>query len=273
VGERFRAFDNIIWVEGGDDNPRDKSLVRAVAEGIGEAMPAALHTAHGATETAAADFWESEPWLRVNNIYTYRSVYDAAKEQYARRPPMPFFLIESGYENEHKATEQSLRQQSYAALLGGACGQVFGNNPIWHFSGPGLFSTKMSWQEALAGRGSVSMTHLRKLFDGLAWWRLQPDFSGKLLTSGIGRGADRAMAARAEDGSFAVIYLPASREIGVDLSQLAGSEVAARWYDPAMGTYRAVSGSPFPTKGSRGFRPEGANGAGFNDWVLLLTAH
>ena len=273
VGKRFREFDNIIWVEGGDDNPRDKNVVRAVAEGIGEAMPQAMQTAHCALNTAAVDLWGGERWLQVNNVYTYRSVYDGVEGQYSRSIPMPVFLIESIYENEHHASEQRLRVQGYSALLAGAFGQVFGNNPIWHFDGPGSIATDVKWRDALSGRGSQDMTHLRKLFDALAWWRMEPDVNGKLVTSGVGGGTDRVAAGRAGDGSFAVIYLPSIRTIGVDMSRLSGSEIAARWYDPAGGTYSAVSGSPFPPKGIRTFRPEGANSSGFDDWVLVLTAH
>ena len=50
---------------------------------------------------------------------------------------MPFFLMESAYENEHDAGEQRLRAQAYQAILSGAMGHLFGNNPIWHFDGAG----------------------------------------------------------------------------------------------------------------------------------------
>ena len=88
---------------------------------------------------------------------------------------MPFFLIESAYENEHEATEQRLRTQAYQAVLSGAAGQVFGNNPIWHFDGPGLYPAPVTWQQALGSRGAQSMTHLRDLLTSLPWWQLEPD--------------------------------------------------------------------------------------------------
>ena len=50
---------------------------------------------------------------------------------------MPFFLIESAYENEHGAGELRVRIQAYQALLSGASGHIYGNNPVWHFDGPG----------------------------------------------------------------------------------------------------------------------------------------
>ncbi|MBZ9764471.1 DUF4038 domain-containing protein [Mesorhizobium sp. CA8] len=65
---------NIIWVEGGDYNPPDRSLVRAVEEGIQETDPDALQNAHGAPETAALD-WREQPWLSVSDVYIYESVH------------------------------------------------------------------------------------------------------------------------------------------------------------------------------------------------------
>lgn len=270
LGTRYGAFDNILWVDGGDDNPADKTFVRAIADGIRETMPRALHTAHCAAETAAGDFWAGEPWLSVNTAYTYGPVHDAVAAQYSRTK-MPLVLLESAYENEHKATEQRLRAQSYHALLSGASGQVFGNNPIWHFDGPGIFPAPSNWREALAAPGSVSMTHLRTLLDGLEWWRLEPDLAGTFLSGGIGKGVDRAVAARANDGSFAVLYLPSIREIAVEMTGLSGPQIAARWYDPASGAFTPVKGAPFPATGRHIFKPDTNNSSGHPDWVLLLN--
>ena len=65
----------------------------------------ALHTAHCAPETAVLECWKGEPWLRVNNVYTYSSVYVSALKQYAQPERLPFLLIESAHENEHRAGE------------------------------------------------------------------------------------------------------------------------------------------------------------------------
>ena len=120
-----------------------------------------------------------------------------------RRPErLPFFLIESAYENEYDATEQRLRAQAYEAMLCGAAGQVFGNNPIWHFGTPGARVAPVTWRQALDGRGSWSMAHLRRLFTQLPWWLLEPDLHGRLVTEFPGIGGDRPVAASASDGSM-----------------------------------------------------------------------
>jgi hypothetical protein len=272
LGRRYASFSNILWTHGGDYNPPNKALVREIALGIREFDTRALMSAHCAPETAAVDYWGGESWLQVNNVYTYNAVYSAALAQYARSDQMPFFFLEGRYENEADGTEQRVRVQAYHALLSGATGQVFGNNPIWHFNGPALYPTSLTWQQALNGPGSQSMSHVRSLFAPRAWWTLQPDANNALLTSGLGSGQDRAVAARAADGSFAIAYLPSIRTVTVNLGQLAGPRVNARWYDPANATYTAVTGSPFPASGSQTFRPASNNASGFADWVLVLES-
>jgi hypothetical protein len=273
LGRRYRDFPNILWVQGGDYDPPDKDLVRAIAEGIREYDPRALQTVHGAPETPVTDYWRGEPWLQVDNVYTYEPVYAAALAHYARPERLPFFLIESAYENEHGITEQDLRTQAYQAVLCGAAGQVFGNNPVWHFQGPGLYPAPVTWQQALDSPGARSMTHLHELMASLPWWLLEPDTQHSLLISGHGPSEARAVAARASDRSLALIYLPTARDITVDLGQLAGPQVAARWYDPADGQFITLSGSPFPAAGIRRLKPERAgNSSGFDDWALILQS-
>ena len=88
--------------------------------------------------------------------------------------------------------------------------------------------------------------------------------------TGLSRSA-RAVAGRASDRSFALVYLPENRPITVDLGALAGPKVVARWYDPAGGRFLSVQGSPFPASGRRRLQPEhDRNRSGFGDWALVL---
>lgn len=270
LGRRYRSLDNIIWVHGGDYNPPDKDLIRALVSGIRKEDPEALHTAHGSPGSPALEYWAGEPWLALNNVYTYEPVFTSAREQYERPEQMPFFLLESAYENEHDAGEHRVRMQAYQAILSGASGHVFGNNPIWHFRGPGIYSVYMTWQEALESRGAESMTLLRKLFSSVKWWLLEPDLDQTLLIEGQGIAKARAVAARASDGSFAIAYLPTSRDVTVNLGRLSGDRIAARWFDPSSGTVRTIDGSPF-SPGMQTLRPPTRNQAGLTDWVLELT--
>lgn len=271
VGRRFGGLGNIMWVHAGDYDPPRRSMVTAVVEGIRQADRTALHTAHCAPETAAAQYWGGEAWLDVDNVYTYRPVIDAARQAWQRRPQRPFFLIESTYENEHGATPERLRAQAYQALLGGACGQVFGNNPIWHFDTPGAREAPVTWRQALDGPGTRSMEHMLALYGRLPWWRLRPD-GAAVLPDPSGEGQARQSAAVAEDRSLALIHAPAGDAIVLDRSRLAGSSMAARWFDPASGRRadaRAVRGAADRLR----FEPPGPNAAGARDWILQVSSH
>src|SRR5690606_11290958 len=131
------------------------------------------------------------------------SVRAAALDEYGKAPIMPFFLMESAYENEHGAGAQRVRMQAYEARLSGAFGHVYGNNPLWHFDGPGLYPAPQDWKGELDSPGARSMTVLRKLVSSLQWWRLVPD--DVLILAPAGRDASAATAARADAASLALV--------------------------------------------------------------------
>ena len=264
LGNRYKNFNNIVWVQGGDYNVPNKSLVQAVANGI-RSVDSKPQTYHAQRGTAAMQFWgTAEPWLRVNNIYTdENTVVSEAFAEY-NRSSAPFFLLEGRYEAEQGATEQTVRRQAYQAVLSGASGHLMGHALIWRFAS--------GWQQALNSPGSRSMPHVGDLFATRSWWTLVPDQANTTLTAGIGSGGTRATAARASDGSFAVAYMPTFRSITIDMSKLAGPNVKAQWVDPANGATSTIAGSPFPAFGARSMQPAANNSSGFGDWALVLES-
>jgi hypothetical protein len=267
LGNRYKNFKNIIWVHGGDTNanayPGTGDIMRAVINGIKSLDGPRVHTAHCGPETSALDCY-NEAWLDVNTTYSGCSK-SAVRTQtdYNRARMMPFFYIEGKYENEG-ASDVCLRSQAYWSILGGSSGEVFGNNPIWLFTGP-------AWQQALNSPGAQSMANVGALFRSRAWQTLVPDYLHQVVTAGYGdvNNATYASAARASDGSMAIAYLPVGGTITVDMSRLSRS-ATARWYDPVAGTFTAIAGSPFPNAGSRNFTTPGNNAGGSVDWVLVL---
>jgi hypothetical protein len=266
VATRFQAYDNILWVHGGDYNPPDRLRLRAVVDGILDIETTSLHTFHGGRGTSALGWaGTSEPWLEVNNIYASKdTVMTEAQIEYERASDMPYFLIEGGYEDE-TASPTETRKQAWQAVLSGAAGQVTGQQSIWLFE-PGV------WESKLNTEGASTLVHLRTLLEDYPWWNLVPDFGNTFLTAGASTGAGRAPAAKAADGSFAFIYTRDIRDLTINLGGLAVAQVRARWYDPTSGNFTTVSGSPFAATGSRVFRPTGTNALGKNDWVLVLDA-
>lgn len=268
VGRRYGGLSNIIWAQGGDSDPPQKELSDAIALGIAETDPGVLQTAHGAPDTPPLDYWAGYPWLAVNNVYTYGDVYTPAIREFARTA-MPYFLMESAYENENGADTRRLRTQAYHAVLSGATGQIFGNNPMWMFDGPGLWPENTTWQASLDSPGARSMTAVGRLLQSRAWWRLEPDTNGQLLTAGVGSGQDRAVAAQACDGTFAVAYIPTSRSITLNLGRLSGGSVRLTWYDPSNGATAPATASPVPAGSPVQLSTPGSNAGGAPDWVII----
>lgn len=270
VGARYRNLPNIVWLQGGDTDPVDKSLVRAIACGIAETCPDALQTIHCAPGTSVLEQWGSEPWLSLSNVYTYGAIGAACLGQCALRPTMPVLLLESFYENEHEVTQRRLRAQAYTALLSGGCGHVFGNNPIWHFGGWRDAGVTASWQDALASPGAQAMTHLHRLFAGLPWWSLVPSVDGTFVRGPSSWDGYGPVAAIARDRSFGIAYLPHGGHVGVDLDRLGGRELQVSWYDPTLGHTLPDRLLRAPTQGWITLHAPPSPLGGTGDQLLLL---
>jgi hypothetical protein len=258
AGKRYRDFDNIVWIIGGDRNPDTaRPEVDAVAQGIKETDDRHLLTAHCHPENSAIDQYRNEGWIDVNDTYTYNIVHEMLIRDYNRQPVLPYFLIETTYEGEHNASQVQVRRQAYWAILSGATGQFMGNRPMWLFD-PG-------WEAALDSVGSTDMERLGWLFHSRPWYDLVPDQKHEVVVEGLGefRGLDYLTAARTGDGGSVIAYMPTARPISVDMSKVSGKEAVAWWFDPH--TAKATSIGKFPTSGKKEFKPP-AEG----DWVLVL---
>lgn len=234
-----------------------------------------LITAHGGQQSAV-DVVGDLPWLDINNTYSYAAeLFRPLRHDYQRTPVRPFVLIESTYENEHNSRPEQIRRQAYWAMTCGACGQFFGNNPIWHFDGPGLFRSKRSWRDELDGAGSRDMSRLRSAFVSRPWHRLMPDFNDAVITAGSGQGTAKVTTAATPDGKLTMIYIPStgtdSRELTVDLSRFAG-QVTSIWFNPTSGRSSPTAAESLPNSGQHKFRTPGDNSTNTNDWLLILEA-
>jgi len=294
LGQRYKNFTSIIWGHGGDQNPApESSMARNMLEillGIRDADPNHMHFYHGIRGRTSLDQENFAPHVDLDAVY----VADEARgpervgeshvtslRAYNRQDFKPHFLFEAVYESTAKekprwgdpytADRSRLRRQAYWAILSGGTGHFFGNFPVWPLTN--------GWDgpSGLHSPGNRDMKRLKDFMTSLAWWKLVPDRDHTSVTSGYGtfKTGDYVTAARAEDGSLIVVYVPstgtASRTLTVDLTRLR-DRAHAKWFNPATGMYTKIPGSPFANKGSREFTTPGDNGTGAHDWVLVLKA-
>jgi hypothetical protein len=182
----------------------------------------------------------------------------------------PVVLGESHYDGGWgpKPDDFTTRRQAWWAMLSGAAGHTYGAEAMASW---GQAKWRLSFDAAMNLPSAAQMKHVSALLTARLWYRLVPDFDGKVMTGGIGDGVDRATTARADDGSLVIAYLPTVRTVTIDLAQLA-APVAARWFDPTNGQYRPIV-ERLASGGSRDFAPPARNSIGQTDWVLVLETN
>ena len=91
LGKRYKDFDNIIWMMGGDRHPGPAlEDVDMVALGIKEYDQRHVFSAHCDPEHSAVDDFSGGRWLDFNTTYTYGIVHAKLLQDYNRTPAMPF---------------------------------------------------------------------------------------------------------------------------------------------------------------------------------------
>ena len=310
LGSHYKTFRNIVWMHGNDfqswQDAIDAALVQAVARGIRSADPNHIHTVELNYYTSGSlqdPSWT--PLIGLNAAYTYFPTYAQVLTEYNRKDFKPILMVEANYEFEHLpgtdgGSTQNLRRQAYWAMLSGGAGQLYGSAYTWKL--------QEGWDAKLNTPGVVQLSYMKDLFASKNWYDLVPDQTHTVVTAGydwlsclagklaayagrtpngyLSKAMSRirrysalgsmttdgcATAARTSDGSLVIAYMPTSRTITIDMSQLAGP-TSARWFDPTNGKYADISGSPFANTTKRQFTPPGRNSSGDSDWVLVLSA-
>ena len=92
LGQRYKDFDNIIWVMGGDRDPGlARQNVDMVAYGIRQHDRRHLMTAHCHSDSAVVVQYPGS-WLQIGTSYAYEIVHLRLTWDLDRKPVMPFFV-------------------------------------------------------------------------------------------------------------------------------------------------------------------------------------
>jgi hypothetical protein len=290
LGTRYRDKP-IIWILGGDRNPENErhlAVIRALAAGLAKGdAHGHLMTFHPQGESRSSKWFQSDEWLDFNTFQSGHARRDIPNYEFTLadrelKPIKPTLDAEPRYE-DHPINwdpkngwfdEADVRQAAYWSMLAGACGHTYGDHDIWQMLSPAhppVSHARTPWQTAINHPGSYQVGYMRRLFESRPWTKLVPDQS--LLAVEPGQGAEHIRAARAEDGSFALIYTPTGKPLAVHTNQLKGDRAVAWWFDPRKGTAGRIGETA--TASEQTFDPPGQPGRG-NDWVLVIdnaTAH
>jgi Protein of unknown function (DUF4038)/Putative collagen-binding domain of a collagenase len=283
IGDRYKDRKNIIWILGGDRNPRNESDVKvwnAMAAGImdGTNKKAMISFHPQPAELGSATWFHKEDWLSFNMFQTGHcrdnSVYERMQAAYQLKPIKPVIDAEPIYEDHPvcfnakdlgTSNAYDVRKAAYLDFFAGAHGHTYGCHDIWQFysskheavNGPRVY-----WQEAMELPGANQMAHVRKLMESHPFLERVPDQS--LIKENNYPSAERIQATRGNDYLF--VYTSAGKPFTVIMGKIKAANVTAYWYDPRTGAKTTIG--TFPNTGEKHFTPP-AMGYG-KDWVLIL---
>jgi len=279
LAERYRE-SSVLWYVGGDSVPGDDEAVWvAMARGLRDGSGGShLISYHGSGRTSSSTWFHEADWLDFNSIQSGHGwaarTYDYITHDYGLAPAKPTVDMEPPYENHPtgpntpRIDSHQVRKGAYWAMLAGAAGHGYGALDLFRLykenDGPFPRDGFQPWRTAITYEGSRQVGLMRNLFELRPWHRMIPDQS--VIATGQGEGEEHIQAARAEDRSFLIAYLPHGNPVGIDLERISGSEVNALWYDPRAGTWIPIG--RYPNTGVREFAPPSSGEK--DDWALVL---
>ncbi|MCC6724277.1 MAG: glycoside hydrolase family 140 protein [Saprospiraceae bacterium] len=271
IAERYKNKPNVLWILGGDRPAKykgndgkeydDRPIWRAMAGGIQEAYgeQEVFITYHPwGGENSTTQYIHNEPWLDMNSFQSGHGSREARAWDWVERdlkmtPPKPSLDMEPCYEDhpvnpwDGKWTRQrgyftayDVRARIWRGVLAGGCGVTYGHHFIWQFCDPAKQppinngDTIIHWRQALKAPAANQLVHLVKLMEYAPFAQLKADNS-IILSNNPAEWDKHQQAMLAEDGSFAMVYLPENQAITVDLKKIAGGQKRVQWYDPRTG--------------------------------------
>lgn len=282
LAKRYKNRTNIIWMLGGDRNPRnekDIAIWRAMGNAImKETDNKALITYHcQPNKLGSAEWFRKESWFSFNSFQNGHcrdeAIYDKMKAAYSALPLKPEIDAEPIYEdhpvcfNVHDLGTSSaydVRKYAYLDLFSGAFGHTYGCHDVWQMYSPkheAVNGPHIYWNEALNLPGANQMTLVKRLIESHPMLDRVPDQS--VIIENNNTPAERIQATRGKDYIF--VYTAAGKPFTVVPSKISGSKLNAYWFDPRDGKTTTIGTI---ANAKKKFIPP-STGYG-HDWVLVL---
>lgn len=302
VGERYKNFDNIIWILGGDRplvTRAHHDIVNNMAHGIRDAGCTQLMTFHPTGWRSSSEQSHNESWLDFNMIQSGHSNvngenYRLVEHDYNLTPIKPTLDGEPRYE-DHPVNfnavngyfdDWDVRQALYWSVFSGACGVTYGHHSIWGMINHKNTNNKtefdnitqkeeserinsgyfpVSYPEALDRPGAFNVTHFVDLMNSR-------DFLNNIPAQDIiyenYSGANHMRAVK--NKNYAYIYSPCGLKINIAKDRLGFEPENFMFYNPRSGEYTETKADlrNFKNENILQFIPpsSGRN----NDWVLII---
>ncbi|CAD5262960.1 MULTISPECIES: glycoside hydrolase family 140 protein [unclassified Imperialibacter] len=291
IGKRYKDQWNIIWILGGDRNPRNEADVavwNAMAEGVAKGVGGydkGLMTYHPQPHQngGSSTWFHREQWLDFNMHQTGHCYENNRHEKitwdYNLTPTKPTLDGEPLYEEhplcfnikEHGVSNaDNVRKLAYWQVFAGAAGHTYGSHAVWQMydeSREPVNSPQHTWKESLELTGGRQMGYVRKLVESRPMLERIPDQSMVLGENDPMQGY-YISANRSSKGAFAFVYTPFGRVLNLNTTSLKGASLNVSWFNPRTG--EMTTAVKMEKQPEMAFMPP-SKGEGM-DWVLVLDA-
>ncbi len=291
IGKRYKNYENVVWIIGGDRNPRentdDVAVWRQMAEGVVEGVGGndkALMSFHPQPKDGggSSTWFQQDKWLDFNMHQTGHCANQGTckhiAHDYGLQPIKPVLDGEPLYEDHPNcfnakelgySVPEDIRRIMYWNVFAGACGQTYGCHDVWQMytlGREGINGPLRPWPIALNLPMANQAKHLKNLMLSRTYLTRIPDQSMVLSTQE--ENSDYVIATRDDKGTYAMIYFPTGKTTDLDLRSLSGSKLKSWWFDPRTGN--AYRWEDLKKSAITKIQPP-TNGKG-NDWVLVIDA-
>ncbi len=294
LGERYKKYSNIIWLNGGDVHGTD---ILAVWEALGTSIKKydAQHimTYHPRGRYSSTEWFHNASWLDFNMFQSGHRTYaqDTSKNDknhygednwkyvnydYALTPTKPTLDGEPSYENIPHGLHDSLqprwqaadlRRYGYWSVFAGGAGFTYGENAVMQFHTKGdkdaNYGVTHNWKQTIQAPGANQMKFLKQLLLSKSYFDRVP--AQEIIADNNQTQYNYIVATKGK--AYAMAYTYTGRNFDIDFSKLGFKPKKAFWFRPENGKQTKLK---LPAKkGVVTFNPPGepANG---NDWVLVL---
>jgi hypothetical protein len=282
IGNRYKDFRNIIWINGGDrDGGGDNKVIwDAIGQGIKSVDINHLMTYHPMGERSSSEWFQDSNWLDFNMCQTghgqrsYAIYKRIIMRDYNLKPVKPCFDGEPRYEDHPVGwnpnilgwfDDADIRQAMYWNLFSGGFGHTYGCHPIWQMLAPGrepVGLARHNWYDVLDLPGAFDLVHARRLIESRPFLSRIPDQS--MIVPAYVPETDYVVATRGD--GYAFVYFPTGWSADIQLDKIGAMTINAFWFDPRNGESKLIE--TMPGTGIRKFTPPDS-GRG-KDWILVL---
>ncbi len=278
VTDRYRDFDNIIWVNGGDRKVgKDLELFNEIGR-IFDKEEDVLITFHPRGGDHSSKHFHQEEWLDVNMQQSSHGSRDLRADiqvdiDLMLEPTKPTLNGEPNYEDHCVNWDTScaqgtfnahdVRQLAYWTVFAGAAGYTYGHVHVWDFyHGGNKEDGYRDWKSALIDTGAVQMKYLSHLMMSRPHKDRAPA-QDIIVNQWPEEPKHRAILG---DG-YVFVYTSQGYNINIRVNELSWQEHRAWWYNPRNGMAAQID--VLSNGGNHIFNPPG-NPGNDNDWVLVI---